>query len=160
MAAEVRKINISEDCKKIAVEFATASPTTVVIQDSDGTSIELTSGNFTYSEGVLTFEYTHTSAFVGVLQILPKDAQEKTLTPAYTIAACKVNCCIGQLLYAAMECTCKCAQCKEDLIRAEKVYLFLNAALFEAEHNANLTQALNNYNKASELCLEVCACGC
>lgn len=160
MAAEVRKINISEDCKKIAVEFETAQPTTVVIQDSDDTIVELTSSDFTYANGVLTFEYTHTISFNGVLQILPKDANEETLTPAYSVATCKTNCCIGQLLYAAMECTCKCAKCKEDLIRAEKVYLFLNAAIFEAEHNANLQQALNNFNKASELCLEVCACGC
>ena len=160
MAAEVRKINISENCKKIAVEFETAQPTTVVIQDSDDTIVELLPVNFTYADGVLTFEYTHSVAFNGVLQILPKDANEETLTPAYTIASCKINCCIGQLLYAAMECTCKCAKCKEDLLRAEKVYLFLNAAIFEAEHNANLQQALNNYNKASELCLEVCACGC
>lgn len=160
MAAEVRKINISEDCKKIAVEFETAQPTTVVIQDSDDTIVELTSSDFTYADGVLTFEYTHTISFNGVLQILPKDANEETLTPAYSVATCKTNCCIGQLLYAAMECTCKCAKCKEDLIRAEKVYLFLNAAIFEAEHNANLQQALNNFNKASELCLEVCACGC
>ena len=160
MAAEVRKINISENCKKIAVEFETAQPTTVVIQDSDDTTVELLPVNFTYADGVLTFEYTHSVAFNGVLQILPKDANEETLTPAYTIASCKINCCIGQLLYAAMECTCKCAKCKEDLLRAEKVYLFLNAAIFEAEHNANLQQALNNYNKASELCLEVCACGC
>ena len=160
MAAEVRKINISENCKKIAVEFETAQPTTVVIQDSDDTTVELLPVNFTYADGVLTFEYTHSVAFNGVLQILPKDADEETLTPAYTVASCKINCCIGQLLYAAMECTCKCAKCKEDLLRAEKVYLFLNAAIFEAEHNANLQQALNNYNKASELCLEVCACGC
>ena len=160
MAAEVRKINISEDCKKIAVEFETAQPTTVVIQDSDDTIVELTSSDFTYADGVLTFEYTHTISFNGVLQILPKDANEETLTPAYSVATCKINCCVGQLLYAAMECTCKCAKCKEDLIRAEKVYLFLNAAIFEAEHNANLQQALNNFNKASELCLEVCACGC
>jgi len=160
MAAEVRKINISEDCKKIAVEFETARPTTVVIQDSDDTTVELLPVNFTYTDGVLTFEYTHSVPFNGVLQILPKDTNEETLTPAYTIASCKINCCIGQLLYAAMECTCKCAKCKEDLLRAEKVYLFLNAAIFEAEHNANLQQALNNYNKASELCLEVCACGC
>ena len=160
MAAEVRKINISENCKKIAVEFETAQPTTVVIQDSDDTTVELLPVNFTYADGVLTFEYTHSVAFNGVLQILPKDANEETLTPAYTVASCKINCCIGQLLYAAIECTCKCAKCKEDLLRAEKVYLFLNAAIFEAEHNANLQQALNNYNKASELCLEVCACGC
>ena len=160
MAAEVRKINISENCKKIAVEFETAQPTTVVIQDSDDTIVELLPVNFTYADGVLTFEYTHSVAFNGVLQILPNDANEETLTPAYTVASCKINCCIGQLLYAAMECTCKCAKCKEDLLRAEKVYLFLNAAIFEAEHNANLQQALNNYNKASELCLEVCACGC
>lgn len=161
MATEVRKINVSEDCKKIAVEFATASPTTVVIADSNNTTVVLTSSNFDYADGVLSFEYTHSTAFVGVLQILPKDSDgETTLTPAYSIAPCKILCCITNLLYAAMECTCKCNKCKEDLLRAEKVYLLLQAATYEAEHNANLTQAVKNYNKASELCIEVCACGC
>ena len=160
MATEVRKINISEDCKKVAVEFATDEPTTVVINDSNDVSVELTSEDFTYANGVLTFEYTHTVSFEGILQVLPKDANEDTLTPAYTVAACKANCCIGTLLYQAMECKCKCDQCNKDLARAEKVYLFLQAAVFEAEHNANLIQAEKNYNKASELCLEVCACGC
>lgn len=160
MATEVRKININEDCKTISVDFATAQPTTVVIQDSNDTVVELDNTEFTYADGNVSFEYTNSTAFEGVLQILPKDANEETLTPAYSVAPCKVTCCIGTLLYAAMECTCKCDQCKKDLLRAEKVFLFLQAATFEAEHNANLTQAEKNYNKASELCLEVCACGC
>jgi hypothetical protein len=160
MATEVRKININEDCKKISVDFATAQPTTVVIIDSNETTVELTSGDFTYADGNVSFEYTHSIAFEGVLQVLTKDANEDTLAVAYSVAACKANCCIGTLLYSAMECKCKCDQCKKDLLRAEKVYLFLQAAVFEAEHNANLIQAEKNYNKASELCLEVCACGC
>lgn len=110
---------------------------------------------------MLSFIYTHTAAFVGVLQILPKDSDgTTTLTPAYSVAKCRTICCITNLLYAAMECTCKCDKCKEDLLRAEKVTLFLQAATYEAEHNANLTQAVKNYNKATELCVEVCACGC
>jgi hypothetical protein len=160
MATEIRKIIVSEDCKKISVEFETAQPTTVVINDSNDISITLESDDFEYADGVLSFVYTSETAFVGVIQILPKDQFDVILTPTYSVAECKILCCLTNLLYAAMECTCKCDKCKEDLLRAEKVYLFLNAARYEAEHNSNLTQAVKNYNKANELCVEVCACGC
>lgn len=160
MPTEVRKINFSEDCKKISVSFATASPTTVVITDMNDVEVTLTSSDFTYSGGILSFEYTHTSALVGVLQVLPKNAGGTTLTPAYSVATCKINCCIGTLLHDVLNYTCKCDKCKEEMVRLEKIYLLLQASIYEAENTANLTQAVNNYNKASEFCLEVCACGC
>ena len=160
MPTEVRKINFSEDCATLSVSFATASPTTVVITDMNEAEIELTSSDFTYAAGVLSFEYTHTEALVGVVQVLPKNAGGTTLTPAYSVATCKINCCIGTLLYDVLNYTCKCDMCKEELVRLEKIYLFLQAAIYEAENTANLTQAVKNYNKASEFCTEVCACGC
>jgi hypothetical protein len=162
MALEGKKIFVSADCKTITVDFTTDSPTTVLIQDSSGAVVVLNDNpvEFTHSLGKLSFIYTHTVAFVGVLQIIPQDAVGDALTPAYSVATCKISCCIAALLKEAIECTCACDQCKKDLLRAEKVQLFLQAAVYEAEHNANLTQAVNNYNKASELCIEVCACGC
>ena len=55
MATEVRKININEDCKTISVDFATAQPTTVVIQDSNDTVVELDNTEFTYANGNVSF---------------------------------------------------------------------------------------------------------
>lgn len=161
--AETKKIYFEVDCKTIkGVKIETPEPTYVLIKDSDDNEILLTSNDFTYTSGgsFIDFEYTHSQAFNGVVQVLGLDAQESVISATYSVAKCKTVCCIGQLLYAAMECTCKCDKCKEDLLRAEKVQLFIEAALFEAEHNSNLTQAENNFNKAEELCVEVCACGC
>lgn len=160
MPAEIRKITLSEDCKKIAVSYATASPTTVVLKDQNEVEVTLTSEEFTYAAGVLSFEYTHTVPLIGVVQVLPKNAEGVTLTPAYSVATCKINCCIGTLLHEMLEYNCKCDKCKEELVRLEKIYLLLQAAVYEAENTANLTQAVKNYNKASELCVQVCACGC
>jgi len=163
MATEGKKIFFSEDCKTITVDFTTDSPTTVLIQDASGAVVTLSntpSTTFVYADSNLTFAYTHTAAFVGVLQIIPKDVSGDALTSAYSVATCKISCCIAALLKEAIECTCACDQCKKDLLRAEKVQLFLQSAIYEAEHNANLTQSVNNYDKASELCIEVCACGC
>lgn len=78
----------------------------------------------------------------------------------YTIAACQIDCCLANLIDAAIECHCKCDKCKEDLIRGEKVFLMLQGAVFAAEQEENPDHALNMYNKASAMCVEVCACGC
>lgn len=164
MALEGKKIFVSADCKTITVDFAVSeSPPTILIKDSAGTTVTVTlqsDAAATYGDGRLALVNTQTTAFVGVLQVIAQNSSLVALASAYSVATCKISCCIAALLKEALECSCACDQCKKDLMRAEKVQLFLQAAIYEAEHNANLTQAEKNYNKASELCIEVCACGC
>ena len=128
--------------------------------------------------GVLTFTATSTTAFVGVISVELHDATtlnydldadgvkneaaaDTTLMETlYTVASCQIDCCIAKLVDAAIECHCKCDKCKEDLLRAEKVFLMLQGATFAAEQESNYDHAVSMYNKANTLCVEVCACGC
>ena len=132
----------------------------------------------TTEAGVLTFTATSTTQFTGVISVELHDATTLNLDidgdavnnenasdttlmeTVYTVAPCKINCCIAKLVDAAIECHCKCDKCKEDLLRAEKVLLMLQGATFAAEQESNYDHAVNMYNKANTLCTEVCACGC
>tara|TARA_R110000851_G_C13016956_1_gene559815 strand:+ start:428 stop:1018 length:591 start_codon:yes stop_codon:yes gene_type:complete len=132
----------------------------------------------TTEAGVLTFTTTSTTAFVGVISVELHDATtidydldadgvknetagDTTLMQTlYTVASCQIDCCIAKLVDAAIECHCKCDKCKEDLLRAEKVFLMLQGATFAAEQESNYDHAVSMYNKANTLCVEVCACGC
>ena len=78
----------------------------------------------------------------------------------YTVAGCQIDCCLANLIDSAIECHCHCDKCKEDLLRGEKVFLMLQGSVFAAEQEENYDHAVAMYNKASELCIEVCACGC
>lgn len=133
---------------------------------------------WTETGGVLTFTTTSTTAFVGVISVELHDATtleydvntdgvnnenagDTTLMQTlYTVASCQIDCCIAKLVDAAIECHCKCDKCKEDLLRAEKVFLMLQGATFAAEQESNYDHAVSMYNKANTLCVEVCACGC
>ena len=136
------------------------------------------SSDLTVTGGVLTFTATSTTQFTGVISVELHDATTLNLDiggngvnneteadttlmeTVYTVAPCKINCCIAKLVDAAIECHCKCDKCKEDLLRAEKVLLMLQGATFAAEQESNYDHAVNMYNKANTLCTEVCACGC
>jgi len=96
---------------------------------------------------------------VGVLQYSVIRNNETILT-ALLVASCEIDCCIAKLVESAINCTCHCDKCKEELLRAEKIHLLLGAAKYTAEINGNYEDAVAKYNKAREFCTEVCACGC
>ena len=76
-----------------------------------------------------------------------------------TIGTAEIDCCIAKLVHDAINCTCKCNKCDEDLKRAETIYLLLQSARYEA--TTGITEmAAEKVRKAKELCTEVCACGC
>lgn len=76
-----------------------------------------------------------------------------------TVGSAEIDCCIAKLVHDAVNCTCKCDRCKEDLRRAQTVRLLIDSAKYEA--SAGLSDsATDKFNKAKSLCTEVCACGC
>jgi len=149
-----------------------------IYDQSKTVQLYLTASDWTEAGGVLTFTTTSTTAFVGVISVELHDATtlnydidadgvknetaaDTTLVETlYTVASCQIDCCIAKLVDAAIECHCKCDKCKEDLLRAEKVFLMLQGATFAAEQESNYDHAVSMYNKANTLCVEVCACGC
>jgi len=149
-----------------------------IYDQSKTVQLYLTASDWTEAGGVLTFTTTSTTAFVGVISVELHDATtlnydidadgvknetaaDTTLVETlYTVASCQIDCCIAKLVDAAIECHCKCDKCKEDLLRAEKVFLMLQGATFAAEQESNYDHAVSMDNKANTLCVEVCACGC
>lgn len=96
--------------------------------------------------------------FEGLIQITVNDGAN--VSDYGVVGTCSVDCCIAKLTESAINCTCKCDKCKEELDRAKKIFLLLQSSIYAAEQALNFEDALDKYNKAKELCTEVCACGC
>jgi len=95
----------------------------------------------------------------GVNRVTVSDVKGGVAKTYITIGSQEIDCCIAKLVHDAINCTCKCNKCKEDLNRAQTIRLLLQAAEYEA--SLGLTDSVvEKYNKAKELCTEVCACGC
>tara|TARA_B100000035_G_C21014280_1_gene561040 strand:+ start:724 stop:1185 length:462 start_codon:yes stop_codon:yes gene_type:complete len=76
-----------------------------------------------------------------------------------TVGSAQIDCCIAKLVHDAINCTCKCDQCKKDLRRAQTIRLLIESAKYEATLGLEAT-TIEKYNKALSMCTEVCACGC
>lgn len=96
----------------------------------------------------------------GVVQTIIKDKRGKVVKKNSSVGTAEIDCCIAKLVHDAINCTCKCNKCVEDLKRAETVYLLLQSARHEAHILGNIEMAADKIRKAKELCTEVCACGC
>ncbi len=95
----------------------------------------------------------------GVVRVTVEDNEGQPVKSYVTVGTAEIDCCIAKLVHDAINCTCKCNKCKEDLNRAQTVRLLLQAAKYEA--TLGLEESVQEkYNKAKELCVEVCACGC
>lgn len=96
----------------------------------------------------------------GVTKTVIKDAEGRVVKQMASVGTAEIDCCIAKLVHDAINCTCKCNKCNEDLKRAETIYLLLQSAKHQAHTLGNLDQANEKVLKAKELCTEVCACGC
>lgn len=95
----------------------------------------------------------------GVARVTVQDKAGNVVKTYVTVGTAEIDCCIAKLVHDAINCTCKCNKCKEDLQRAQTVRLLLEAARYEA--TLGLEESVQaKYLKANELCVEVCACGC
>lgn len=75
------------------------------------------------------------------------------------VGSCELDCCIASLTQDAIDCSCKCQKCNEDLLTAQKVHLLAESAKYSAI-NGNLQDAISKYNSAKGFCTATCACGC
>jgi hypothetical protein len=162
----------------VAISDITGIEKIYIYDQSKTVQVYLEAADWTEANGVLTFTTTSTSAFTGVITVEihdnttinqdadgdgiknENDGDTTLMAYLYTVASCKIDCCIAKLVDAAIECHCKCDKCKEDLLRAEKIFLMLQGSRYAAEQESNYDHAKNMYDKADALCTEVCACGC
>lgn len=152
-------LEISHNCKQIAVKLALPNvpSTTFQLTIASGTTSEVIP--ITYEQGtILTYNANLETA--GVVTATVTASTGATIAQVSTVATCQIDCCIAKLVESAITCTCKCDKCKEELDRAEKVFLLLQAAVYAAEVDGNIKDATEKYAKANEMCTEVCACGC
>ena len=106
-----------------------------------------------------TFIQTVQADTRGVNRVTVKNTSGETVKTYVSIGSAEIDCCIAKLVHDAINCTCKCNKCKEDLDRAQTIRLLLQAASYDA-HLGLQESANDKYYKAKELCTEVCACGC
>ena len=161
--ATIDKIKISDGTSTVYVDGD------AIVQNDDNSISFISAESTNPFIGLITVELHRIVALSQVIinyDINDNGTKNETTTDTtlvrrfYTIAGCQIDCCLANLIDAAIECHCKCDKCKEDLIRGEKVFLMLQGAVFAAEQEENPDHALDMYNKASALCVEVCACGC
>ena len=106
-----------------------------------------------------TFISTITADTRGVNRVTVKDGKGSVIKTYISVGSAEIDCCIAKLVHDAINCTCKCNKCKEDLDRAQTIRLLIQAAKYEAKLGL-VDSVKDKYNKAKELCTEVCACGC
>jgi hypothetical protein len=132
-----------------------------------GTTYTITVTNLTNGGTAISRANARSGGFIqtlaidarGIVRVAISDGKGKIVKSYTTVGTAEIDCCIAKLVHDAINCTCKCNKCKEELQRAETVKLLLEAALYEAT-TGNVGTAQDKYNKAKELCVEVCACGC
>jgi hypothetical protein len=168
-----RRININETCSLVSVNIRTmtqpiAGTHFIKIQDTyDETPmytaitqamIDNNASNPWYIDATLTQEV---EGLVRIDHVSTNNDNATVFATFYTIAPCKVECCIANLTESAINCNCNCGKCAEDLERATKVSLLLQGATYLAEQETpDPSNAEKLYLKAVQLCEEVCACGC
>lgn len=168
-----RRINVNETCSILAVNIRTTTlPTTshfIRIQDTydaNPTYVAITAGMITNTDGgtpwyITANITTDTQGLVKIEHVSTNTSSATVFATFYTIAPCKVECCIANLTESAINCNCNCGKCAEDLERATKVSLLLQGATYLAEQETpDPSNAEKLYLKAVQLCEEVCACGC
>ena len=155
-------IVINNNCSEAAVSLdfgvQTNGQTTATIILNGGTpttlpiNVQLGIANFVINPNTIG------SNLHGVIQI--QSEINGFVAEAATVGSCQIDCCIAKLLESAINCTCHCDKCKEELDIAEKIFLLLQSSKYAAEAGNNYDDAVAKYNKANELCIETCACGC
>ena len=133
---------------------------------SRNTRYTVTVQNLTTNETRITTARTRGGKISAGIQMNAKGVIQTTISDGKgykavetTVVTADIDCCIAKLVHDSINCTCKCDKCKEDLKLAEKIFLILQSAEYDAALGL-ADGAQEKYNKAKELCTERCACGC
>ena len=161
MATVIDSVTIAPDCKKITV-LATADTATVNFTYTNFiTNGTTTSGVISVVAGEASWILDYQTAgelFNGIIAIT--ETVDPNAPTVYSVGAAEIYCCVAALVQSAIDCHCHCDRCDEDLRKAEKIDLLIKSAQHSAYSDANITDAINKYNKAKDFCTETCACGC
>jgi hypothetical protein len=160
MPSRIESITISPDSKNLTV-VVSAIPTSDKLTYYNYTTDTTEESGTIASDAndILTWNITSTALgedFNGVISI----TLDSTGISSYAVGTAEIDCCIAGLVERAITCTCQCDRCDEDLKTAQKISLLVQGAKHATYSSANITDAINKYNKAKAFCTATCACGC
>jgi hypothetical protein len=158
--ATIDSITLTANCDTITVTFSDMAATVDVSYYNSITETEYLetisdSGDPTTLWVLDATTVEGVGSFNGVITISEVDGDSD-----YIVATCEIDCCISSLVESAINCTCECDKCDDDLRIAEKVQLLVVSAKHSTYSQSNITDAVAKYNKAKDFCTATCACGC
>lgn len=145
--------------------------TVMSIENAPSNSVEGQTGTFSVNIPASSF-ITAGVEFSGVhvLGITSTNNDIQSETFANILIGKTLDCCIADKVYKSLDCDCADDKCNEELLDAQKMFLFKQSAeyalrsisaaasLTDIKRIAILTDAKNKYTKAIELCTSGCGC--
>ncbi len=158
--AAIDSIVLTKNCDTITVTFSDMGGNIDVryynsVTETEYTDTLVDSGEATTDWVIDAVTVEGQNSFNGVITL-----EEVGETADYIVATCEIDCCISSLVDSAINCTCECDKCDEDLRIAEKVQLLIVSAKHSSYSQSNITDAAAKYKKAKDFCTATCACGC
>jgi len=103
----------------------------------------------------------------GIITVLVKDAEGDTTSSAI-LSSCELDCCLAQKVLDLTKCEDCSSKCSEKLVIAQKIFLYMESIrtmLSQLGNDVNInegiiSQAIDTYNSAKNMCLTSCGCNC
>jgi hypothetical protein len=160
MPARIESITISPDSKNLTVVVSGIPTSDALTYTNYTTGTTKESGTIlSDASDILTWNTTATNLEEDVNGVIMITVDSSGIS-SYGIGTAEIDCCIAGLVERAITCTCQCDRCDEDLRTAQKINLLVKGAAHATFSDANITDAINKYNKAKSFCTATCACGC
>jgi hypothetical protein len=158
--ATIDSIVLTQNCDTITVTFSDMGGDIDVryynsVTETEYTDTLVDSGDATTDWVIDATTVEGQGSFNGVITL-----EEVNGDADYIVSTCEIDCCIASLVESAINCTCECDKCDDDLRIAEKVQLLIVSAKHSTYSQSNVTDATEKYNKAKDFCTATCACGC
>ena len=161
MPARIESITISPDSKNLTVVVSGIPTSDALTYYNYTTGTTKESGTIlSDASDILTWNTTATNLEEDLNGVISITVDNSNGISSYAVGTAEIDCCIAGLVERAITCTCQCDRCDEDLRTAQKISLLVQGAKHAAFSNANITDAINKYNKAKSFCTATCACGC
>ena len=139
--------------------FGTSGTLTITeMTGSNSVSIPVVLGSDGQAQVLVTAADLGLDSLSGVFQLKFLDGSGKGL-PASLLGTCAIDCCLASLTHKGITCDCDCEDCDKYELNAHRVLLLLHAAEY-AVNVDNLQTAIEEYNKATQLCDGGCDCNC
>jgi hypothetical protein len=103
----------------------------------------------------------------GIITVLVKDSLGNTDSSAI-LSSCELDCCLAQKVLDLTKCEDCSSKCSEKLVIAQKIFLYMESirtmlSQLGSDININqgiISQAIETYNSAKNMCLTSCGCNC